>query len=914
MGHTVANRLAAALEALELRRLELGAAAETAATTADRQQAAESTTVQEQLRTARARARGQLSAAQDGTQNAVGELFRGGSPYAWSPWDSGVWTSEYREPLSPPQLVAAASLHMAKPEGFATFPLALPAIGASVVITHDAGASAAAHAFAQSFVVRALAASQPGAMRVHLVDAAGFGQNLGVLSRLPEPLASGPVRAVAEEITNELRTVLDHIQELNTKVLLGGTDTLVDRWRRGTANGIPCSIVVAGGLPIGLKADNFERLCSVARAGHRCGIAVVAVFDTSRPLTHGIKLSDLTEHGHHFHVSGDGYASWESAPPELHKYVKASCPDPPGHAQYRFINDVLAPAARQGANRPVRLRYFLQQEKPWMVGTETKLSAVIGRRGDGSAQELSLGDAEGVPIHGLLVGPTGSGKTTLLHSLVHSLAHRHSPEELELHLLDMKAGVEFAEYAPRPDRPTLPHIRTVGIEADPHFALGVLRHLVTLDEQRRELFKQAADRYREPVPNLPTYRRVTGKTLPRILLVADEFQLMMEGETEAQAWEALEILAKQARSQGIHLLLATQSLASLGTLRGSQVTSIFNQLHLRVALRCPPDELGRVLGRVVNARLDNNRRGSGVLNEARGDKDHDVLFQTAILEPDERSNLRQHLAGRINRTSPIRVSRGTGGVELVDVADTIRHAEQPTLYVGAPVGVQPTVLGVPLAAGDGRGLLLSARDERLAIAQICSSLLAFSLQEQVGDIQLTVVDLLPENLPARSPLDDVIAYFDGRVQHVGQDRMSLLPTLLEAPTNTNVVAVVGLHHAGITAPIRPDSSHPGSALTWLFTTAPAKGVHPIIWIDEPDRLKSLGKDSTRLQLRCSTGIDQFTAASFLGRKPAFDAPRGRLWFRDLRDDGEAILVDPFARPSPEIVAPSAPPSRGGART
>lgn len=906
MGQTVADRLAAALEAVELRRLELGAAAETAATTADRQQTAEATGVAEQLRTARARARGQLSAALDGTRNAIGELFRSGSPYAWSAWDSQVWSAEYREPISPPHLVAVTSLHMASPEGAEAVPLALPAVGTSLVITHDAGAAAEAHAMAQSFVVRAIAASQPGAMRVHLIDAGGFGQNLGMLSRLPEPLASGGVRAVADEISTDLRGVLDHIQELSTKVLMGGSDTLVDRWRRGTANGVPCSIVFAGGLPIGLKSDSFEKLCAVARAGQRCGVAVVAVLDTSRPLSHGIKLSDLTEHAHHLHVGGDGYATWETAPTELQKYVKASCPDAPGHAQHRFFVDVLAPAARQGANRPVRLRYFLQQEQSWLVNTEEKLSAVIGRRGDGSPQEIELGDAEGVPIHGLLVGPTGSGKTTLLHSLIHSLAHRHSPEELELHLLDMKAGVEFSEYAPRPDRPTLPHIRTVGIEADPHFALGVLRYLVQLDEQRRELFKQTADRYREPVPNLASYRRVTGKTLPRVLLIADEFQLMMEGETEAPAWEALEILAKQARSQGIHLLLATQSLASLGTLRGSQVTSVFNQLHLRMALRCPPDELTRVLGRVVQNRLDNNRRGSGVLNPARGDRDHDQIFQTAILEADERANLRQHLTDRAKRPGQIRVSRGTGGVELADVVGAVKQATEPTLYLGAPVGVSPSVVGVPLSAGAGRGLLLSTRDERLAIAQICSSLLAFALQENVGEIGLTIVDLLPENLPARGPLDDVIAYYDGRIRHIGQNRMNELSTLVDTSLDTNVIAVVGLHHAGVTAPIRPDPEHPGSALDWLFTVAPMEGAHPIIWVDEPERLKSLGKEASRLQLRCVAGVDQYTAASFLGTKPPFVAPAGRLWFRDMRDEGDPVLVDPFARPSPEIVVPSRP--------
>src|SRR5690606_5839932 len=214
---------------------------------------------------------------------------------------------------------------------------------------------------------------------------------------------------------------------------------------------------------------------------------------------------------------------------------------------------------------------------------------------------------------------------------------------------------------------------------------------------------------------------------------------------------------------------------------------------------------------VVHNRLDNNRRGSGVLNAARGDRDHDVVFQTAILEPDERASLRRHLAERTTRPTRIRVSRGTGGVELADVAETVKEATEPTLYLGAPVGVSPSVVGVPLAAGSGRGLLLSARDERMAIAEISSTLLAFALQDQAGDVGITVVDLLPENLPARGPLDDVIAYYSGKVLHIGQTRMNELPSLLEDTTGPNVVAVVGLHHAGITAPIRPDPAHPGSA-------------------------------------------------------------------------------------------------------
>src|SRR5690606_5696309 len=158
----------------------------------------------------------------------------------------------------------------------------------------------------------------------------------------------------------------------------------------------------------------------------------------------------------------------------------------------------------------------------------------------------------------------------------------------------MKAGVEFAEYATRPDRPAMPHVRVVGIEADATFALGVLKDLSGVDAERKQLFKEASLTYGQEIKNIAEYRDVTGQTLPRILFVVDEFQLMLTGPTEDAAWDLLDVLAKQGRSQGIHLLLATQSLNSVGTGRGLQKASVFDQLELRVGLRCKPDELSNL--------------------------------------------------------------------------------------------------------------------------------------------------------------------------------------------------------------------------------------------------------------------------------------------------------------------------------
>src|SRR5690606_19890331 len=150
-------------------------------------------------------------------------------------------------------------------------------------------------------------------------------------------------------------------------------------------------------------------------------------------------------------------------------------------------------------------------------------------------------------------------------------------------------------------------------------------------------------------------RTVTGEALPRILLIADEFQLMLAGATEDAAWSALDILAKQGRSQGIHMILATQSLASVGLGRGMPKSAVFDQLELRVGLRCKLDELSRLLERTVRSPLGSGRRGSGVLNQFGGDPDADVVFQAGIVDSDDRAHIREVVTGRYPPSPAIRV-------------------------------------------------------------------------------------------------------------------------------------------------------------------------------------------------------------------------------------------------------------------
>lgn len=218
-------------------------------------------------------------------------------------------------------------------------------------------------------------------------------------------------------------------------------------------------------------------------------------------------------------------------------------------------------------------------EEPWSKSAKDGLEAAIGKA-SGAEEVVHIKFDDQTP-HWLVTGATGTGKTVLIKAALTAMAHEYSPEELELLLLDFKEGVEFTSFAPRPnDESYHPHTRLVGtnVNKDPDFGISVLRHLSQEIERRAEICKQLG------VPNYAEIREADpDRVLPRMVALLDEFHVLLQGDSAAEATRLLEDIGRRGRSFGIHLVMSSQSIDSITALYGKS-DAVFGQFKGRVAL------------------------------------------------------------------------------------------------------------------------------------------------------------------------------------------------------------------------------------------------------------------------------------------------------------------------------------------
>ena len=230
-------------------------------------------------------------------------------------------------------------------------------------------------------------------------------------------------------------------------------------------------------------------------------------------------------------------------------------------------------------------------------GMRNKLVVPIGATPDGQPVYLDFKESAlgGMGPHGLCIGATGSGKSELLKEIVVALAATHSPDELNLVLVDFKGGATFLGCE------DLPHTSAVITNLEDEAVLVErMFDAISGELNRRQELLRAAGNF----ANITDYTRA-GHTLPSLVIIVDEFsELLSQHPHFADLFVAV---GRLGRSLGVHLLLASQRLEE-GKLRG-----LDSHLSYRIGLKTfSAGESRQVLG-VPDAYELPSEPGSGYL-------------------------------------------------------------------------------------------------------------------------------------------------------------------------------------------------------------------------------------------------------------------------------------------------------------
>ncbi len=490
-----------------------------------------------------------MDKARDATTAQLAELVAAYAPgaagEAWPEWQPSPPGRGWQ-----PGLLRIGELAQSSPRN--RLPALVPLLDAAHV-TVSGGDPARADGLIAGLLLRAIGSAPPGAVVLRVYDPERLGGSLAGFAPLAgagllTSTGPGSLPDLLDELVHEIRRVNEYVlagEYTSLAALAEATGRRPEPWR----------IAVLLGAEE-LRPEGVAQLDRIVRTGLACGVHVVT---RGRPIRGAVTIRLPAAGG--------------SARTSLTGPVPVELDEPPPAALVTAVCRQLA------AGPPPAAFADLIPEKLWGLSAAEELTAPIGEGPDGRLVELTLGDN---PPHALIGGASGSGKTNLIYAWLAGLTTRYSPDELELYLLDFKEGVSFARFAPGQRDPSwLPHVKLVGvnINSDREFGLALLRFLLG------ELQRRAAAARRYEATKLSELRAEdpTGRW-PRIVAVVDEFQVLLAGRDAVtnEAVALLEDLARRGRSQGIHLVLASQDVSGIEALWGRG--GLVGQFTLRIAL------------------------------------------------------------------------------------------------------------------------------------------------------------------------------------------------------------------------------------------------------------------------------------------------------------------------------------------
>jgi S-DNA-T family DNA segregation ATPase FtsK/SpoIIIE len=232
------------------------------------------------------------------------------------------------------------------------------------------------------------------------------------------------------------------------------------------------------------------------------------------------------------------FSRWEENLTRIEAYLKKVV-----FSVYRDF-DGIGTVGVEIAKQPLPKEIIFQHMIDLHAATQASESVIVGVNCKGTV----AWNYRKIP-HGLVAGTTGAGKSTALYSIILQLQRQaHLPV-----FIDLKGGVSFG-FVEDVDYP---------VATTKEAALQLVKGAVQEVERREKLLKEWG-----VSPDITVYNEMTGSNLPEIFIVFDEFaQFTDKWQGLDEGMACIKTIAAKGRSNGVHLLIATQrpSQESLGS-------------------------------------------------------------------------------------------------------------------------------------------------------------------------------------------------------------------------------------------------------------------------------------------------------------------------------------------------------------
>lgn len=518
---------------------------------------------------------------------------------------------------------------MTLPRSNDKFPLLLPLKGVNAYLFDFGKQCGSVPVMMQNIMFRLMLSLRLDLLKVSMVDM-DLGNDFPLLNAIDNKhivktghYDEADVRVLIDSLTEE---VLEVGKKLNVSY-----KNLDDYNARNVVDQTPYHLVLIDDFPKGFTHDSFNRLAQLIRNGNarKAGILIFINYcDTENKLQFDQSGFNMEQY----------YRDCGSIVMDDLGELRLNgleCVDVDG-LKYRHDTidvDVMKPFLKlQKSFVPPERIFSLDAEwtdafiKKDMVGTgSTLVDGVMVPAGFVSPTDLfyfSISNPkESTDYFALVAGDPSSGKTTMVKNIIINAALKYPPDELNFYLIDFANGVSFQTFK------GLRHVKALMLANSKEYAIRMLDKLQEEVGKRLDEFKKASLQTRVEIDDFMTYRKVTGKKMPYILLVMDEFHVLFNAtdELSAEATKNLSDGIRQWRKVGIGIIFCTQSIG------GVKLGSGEDHITYRFAFHLSPLNSKAVLHNQCAANLP--KRWKVIMNNsATGDESQNVMFHSSIKE------------------------------------------------------------------------------------------------------------------------------------------------------------------------------------------------------------------------------------------------------------------------------------------